>query len=137
MLSRFGIKEQDVYITPDKAFEDLESIFHVKGKELFDPCPYPESELDGLEIEWGSISFANPPFSKATAWVGKALQQAKKGKTVYMLLPWYWHSNNKRRHYFTDMITMPHSQELRYTFKSPLNESQAKITCIWFKITCE
>jgi hypothetical protein len=59
----------------------------------FDPCPYPRPNFDGLTIEWGQSNFVNPPFhqdddgSGLTAWVRKAIQEWKQGKTVVLLLP--------------------------------------------------
>lgn len=72
----------DEWRTPKKIYEDLDKEFHFD----FDPCPYPRSKFDGLEIEWGSRNFVNPPYSKTTDWVKKALAEHHKGKIVVMLL---------------------------------------------------
>jgi hypothetical protein len=65
---------------------------------LFDPCPYPRPEgFDGLEMDWGPVSYVNPLFygyidrdgkkKGITAWVRKALLESSKGKVVIMALP--------------------------------------------------
>lgn len=60
----------------------------------FDPCPYP-FERDGIEIDWGSCNWVNPPFRSKdainghgpTAFVRKAIEESKKGKTSVLILP--------------------------------------------------
>jgi hypothetical protein len=60
----------------------------------FDPCPYPFVE-DGIDIEWGNVNWVNPPFRAAdainnhgpTAFVRKAIEEQKKGKTTVLILP--------------------------------------------------
>ena len=55
----------------------------------FDPCPgYPPS-FDGLQIEWGTINFVNPPYSgnNIYRWLQKGIKESKKGKTSIFLLP--------------------------------------------------
>lgn len=56
------------------------------GDGYFDPCPSNPS-FDGLNIEWESKNFVNPPYAKNKEWTKKALEEAKKGKIVVMLLP--------------------------------------------------
>jgi hypothetical protein len=63
----------------------------------FDPCPYPLPEsFDGLTCEWGRTNYVNPPFGSImhdgkrkgpTAWVRKALEEWRKGKTVVFVYP--------------------------------------------------
>ncbi len=63
----------------------------------FDACPFPKPEnFDGLEDEWGQVTYVNPPFGSIihkgkkkgpTAWAKKALVEAKKGKKVVMVYP--------------------------------------------------
>jgi hypothetical protein len=62
-----------------------------------DPCPFPKPEdYDGLDAEWGSRSYVNPPFGVvmhkgkkkgATAWARKCIEEHRKGKTVVMVYP--------------------------------------------------
>jgi hypothetical protein len=51
----------------------------------FDPCPN-NPNFNGLEIEWKTPSFVNPPYSKPKEWVLKAIEQKKKGINIVMLL---------------------------------------------------
>ena len=60
----------------------------------FDPCPYPFLE-DGITKDWGKVNWVNPPFRRAdamnghgpTAFVRKAIEEQKKGKTSVLILP--------------------------------------------------
>lgn len=61
----------------------------------FDAAPYPRpAGLDNLKEEWGRRSWVNPPIGKGhslSAWVRKAAEERKKGKTVVMILPFpHW-----------------------------------------------
>jgi hypothetical protein len=65
--------------------------------DFFDPCPHPKpADFDGLTCEWGTVNYVNPPFGSIihdgkkkgmTAWVRKALEEWRKGKTVIMVYP--------------------------------------------------
>jgi len=59
----------------------------------FDPCPYnpdwDESHYNGLVDDWDwstGLVFVNPPYSNPMPWVQRAIQEAKAGRTVVMLL---------------------------------------------------
>lgn len=54
----------------------------------FDPCPidWKEGDPDGLKINWATRNFVNPPYSETEKWVKKALEEAKKGNKIVMLL---------------------------------------------------
>ena len=54
----------------------------------FDPCPL-HSTFDGLEIDWKSRNFINPPYSRELkeAFIRKAYEESQKGKLCVMLLP--------------------------------------------------
>ena len=77
----------DDWKTPDYLYNKLNEEFNFD----FDPCPFHHdlNEWDGLEVEWGKSNFVNPPYSKKLkeAFINKALDESKKGKTVVMLLP--------------------------------------------------
>lgn len=77
----------DDWKTPDYLYNKLDEEF----KFDFDPCPlnHDLNKWDGLKIEWGKSNFVNPPYSKKLkeAFVNKALEEARKGKKVVMLLP--------------------------------------------------
>lgn len=78
------------WLIPKDIFEPLNSEFHFD----FDPCPYPYKQ-DGIEATWGNVNWINPPFRKKdalnnhgpTAFVRKAIEESKKGKTSVMVLP--------------------------------------------------
>jgi hypothetical protein len=70
----------------------LDAEFHFD----FDPCPYPRPfGFDGLTSSWGNSNYCNPPFLMAdemyqrgmTAFVHKAIEEHKQGKTVVLILP--------------------------------------------------
>lgn len=81
------------WLTPPELYAKLDAEFHFD----FDPCPYPKSEdFDGLTCEWGQSSYVNPPFGSIihqgkkkgpTAWVRKAIEEHRKGKTVVLVYP--------------------------------------------------
>lgn len=82
MKNRIPLK--DDWATPKEFLLELEKEF---GK-MFDPCPL-HSDFDGLEIEWKDVNFINPPYSRKLkeAFIHKAFEESKKGKTCVMLLP--------------------------------------------------
>lgn len=83
--------EKHYWLTPPEVYGPLKEEFGFD----FDPCPYPKPEkFDSLKMEWGQCNYVNPPFRKhdgggygPTAWVHKAIEQHKRGKTVVLLLP--------------------------------------------------
>ena len=94
-----GIDGKHYWLTPKELFKKLTKRFNFN----FDPCPYPKpEEFDGLTCEWGTSSYVNPPFGSiihqgpkdkkpkkkgATAWVRKAIEEHKKGKSVVLVYP--------------------------------------------------
>ena len=78
------------WLVPPEIYEPLDQEFHFD----FDPCPYPY-EKDGIEIDWGQFNWVNPPFRRKdsinghgpTAFVRKAIEEQKKGKTSVLILP--------------------------------------------------
>lgn len=95
--SKFGDGNGDdgkhYWLTPPDLYAALDAEFHFD----FDPCPYPLPDgFDGLTCEWGQSSYCNPPFGSIihdgkkkgpTAWVRKAIEENKKGKTVVLVYP--------------------------------------------------
>jgi len=81
------------WLTPQDIMEQLDNEFRFD----FDPCPYPLPEgFDGLTCDWGQSNYVNPPFGSiihkgkkkgATAWVRKAIFEARKGKKVVFVYP--------------------------------------------------
>lgn len=80
------------WLTPPGVYKKLDNEFHFD----FDPCPCPKPDgYDSLLIEWGKSNYVNPPFRRAdgvdgkgpTAFVRKAIEENKKGKTVVLMIP--------------------------------------------------
>ena len=74
----------DNWQTPKYILNQIEKEF---GK-FFDPCPM-NADFNGLDIEWKSVNFINPPWSikLKTAFVKKAIEESKKGKVCIVLIP--------------------------------------------------
>lgn len=81
------------WLTPPELYSSLNAEFHFD----FDPCPFPlPAGFDGLTCEWGQSSYVNPPFGSImhqgkkkgpTAWVRKAIEEHRKGKSVVLVYP--------------------------------------------------
>ena len=80
----------DDWSTPDHIINKLIELNYIDGT-YFDPCPlnHNVNDWDGLEIEWGSTNFVNPPYSSKlkNAFCVKAVEEMKKGKKVVLLIP--------------------------------------------------
>jgi phage N-6-adenine-methyltransferase len=76
--------KNDKWQTPPEIYDSLNDEF----KFNFDPCPidWKQGDPDGLMIDWGTSTFCNPPYSQTAKWIKKASEEAKKGKTVVMLI---------------------------------------------------
>lgn len=83
--------EKQFWITPPELYEKLDKEF----KFDYDPCPYPHVKgFDGTVVNWGKSNYVNPPFRKAdakygkgpTAFIRKAIEENKKGKTVVVVI---------------------------------------------------
>lgn len=85
--NRDGLDNSNDWATPEWLYDELNAEFGFD----FDPCPYKHdiSEWDGLEVEWGSVNFVNPPYDRVNKpkFIEKAVIEWKKGKTVVMVLP--------------------------------------------------
>jgi len=86
-IGKNGKEFHNNYPTPKDFYDKLNNEFHFD----FDPCPLNHNvkEWDGLKVEWGNVNYVNPPYDRKTkeAFIKKAIQEYKKGKTVVMLLP--------------------------------------------------
>lgn len=74
----------DHYSTPKDTYDSLNKEFHFND----DPCPI--GGRGGLEREWGTRTFVNPPYSEISKWVQYGWEQAyhpQKRKTIVMLIP--------------------------------------------------
>ncbi len=72
----------DIWTTPKEFYDKLNLEFNFD----FDPCPI-DPTFNGLEIEWGSSNFVNPPYSNLKEWAKKSIIEWRKGKTVVLLIP--------------------------------------------------
>jgi phage N-6-adenine-methyltransferase len=81
-MSKFQLSHMsnDNWRTPAHIYDMLDKEFNFND----DPCPIGGN--DGLERDWGSSTFFNPPYSKPYEWVKKAYLESKKGKVVVGLL---------------------------------------------------
>ena len=80
------------WLTPPELMKALKKEF----KFTVDACPYPRPKgFCGLKAKWGKSTYVNPPFFGPTAWVRKAIEEHKNGKTVVMVFP-----TDKWIHYF-------------------------------------
>ena len=70
------------YKTPENLYKKLDKEF----KFNFDPCPL-NPKFDGLNIEWGTSNFVNPPYSQIDEWIKKGYSEWLKNKTVIFLIP--------------------------------------------------
>lgn len=83
------------WLIPPEIYRALDDEFHF----TFDPFPYPRPEgWDAIKMDWGASNFVNPPFNTEgkvglTAYVRKAIEENKKGKTVVLTLPVYHYVN--------------------------------------------
>ena len=90
MSEKVRNNDSKFWLVPPEIYGPLNKEFNFD----FDPCPYP-FEKDGIETEWGGCNWINPPFrakdsingNGPTAFVRKAIQEQKKGKTSVLILP--------------------------------------------------
>jgi site-specific DNA-methyltransferase (adenine-specific) len=84
-----SLNHSDNWETPKELYDALNDEFNFD----FDPCPISHIDItedkDGLLIEWGNSNFINPPYSRQLkeAFVKRAIEYSKKGRTCVMLLP--------------------------------------------------
>ena len=81
------------WLTPPDLMQSLQLEFNFDH----DACPFPKpDDYDGLTSDWGNATYVNPPFGSIvhngkkkgpTAWVRKAIEENKKGKTVVLVFP--------------------------------------------------
>ena len=81
--------KKEYWLTPPEIYKALDQEFNFD----MDPCPYPFNGIDGIDLEWGSSNYVNPPFNRSdeqngrtmTDWVKKSIEESKKGKTVVLI----------------------------------------------------
>ena len=88
-----GDAKAHYWLTPPDVLARLSAEF---GPFDFDPCPYPRPDgFNGLAVSWGQRNYVNPPFRPAdgvdglgpTAFVHKAIAEAKQGRSSVLVLP--------------------------------------------------
>ena len=130
-VKKWGIKVQDVYLTPDELFQEMEEEFGVKNlKTAFDPCPFPAADEDGLQIPWKTPCFVNPPFSKCVLWIRKAKEEAKRGVTTYMVVPWYAYYGTSA---CKKELDLPMPPRHGFEFRSPITRKIASMNVMFVK----
>lgn len=112
----------DNWATPRHVYNKLNEEFNF----TFDPCPLRttdkitpgnknlnSTDWDGLAVNWRKSNFINPPYSLElkVAFVKKAIEESKKGKTCVLLIPV---STSTRL--FHDLI-VPNAKEIRFVDK--------------------
>ena len=106
-----NLNHVDDWRTPDYIYNELNKEFNFD----FDPCPLQHNleDWNGLEVEWGSCNFVNPPYSRKLkeAFVKKAIEESKKGKICVLLLP-----VSTSTVLFHDYI-LPNKKEIRFIKK--------------------
>jgi N6-adenosine-specific RNA methylase IME4 len=84
-----GARQHKYWLTPPKLKQALDAEFGFD----FDPCPFPLPDgWDALAMPWGKTNYVNAPFSREdgpglTAFVRKAIEEQKQGKTSVLILP--------------------------------------------------
>lgn len=94
------------WATPEWLYKELDQEF----KFDFDPCPLYglEAGLNGLDVDWGSSTYCNPPYGRTIGqWTEKAVKEAGGGKTVVMLIP----SRTDTKWWHRDIMT---ADEIRF-----------------------
>eukprot|EP01004_Peranema_trichophorum_P001700 NODE_1214_length_2067_cov_38.418724_g1023_i0.p1 GENE.NODE_1214_length_2067_cov_38.418724_g1023_i0~~NODE_1214_length_2067_cov_38.418724_g1023_i0.p1 ORF type:complete len:599 (+),score=121.16 NODE_1214_length_2067_cov_38.418724_g1023_i0:171-1799(+) len=82
----------------------LLSVLEQTWGKFYDPCPHTkkaQKKKDGLSVDWHSVNYINPPFTKAKEWLEKGKAESKKGKHCVFLLP----ANRMHRSYFASVFT--------------------------------
>jgi hypothetical protein len=86
------------WLTPPALYKSLDTEFRFDH----DPCPFPHVEgYNGVAGAWGRSNFVNPPFRRddikfkagPTAFVRKAIEEQKLGRTSVLLLPTTLYTN--------------------------------------------
>lgn len=93
----YHTSNSDNWATPKHVYNYLNGIHEFK----FDPCPLGALErgYNGLEVEWDSSNFVNPPYSNIKDFITKGIEEHSKGKKVIYLIPARTDTKNFERLY--------------------------------------
>jgi len=85
--------------TPDCLMADLKSRYDIN----FDPCPpggvMNQKVWNGLEGDWKSRNYVNPPYNRIKFWLAKCVAEQEKGNTSVFLIPFRVYTR-----YFGDFV---------------------------------
>jgi len=101
VFGRSRLPNNDSWRTPKELYDKLNIEFAFND----DPCPIGGD--GGLNREWGTSTFINPPYSHPAIWCKKAVEEMKKGKLIVGLL-----RGDTSTGWFHDYV-LPHA-ELRF-----------------------
>lgn len=80
---KIKVSNHNNWETPKSYYNKLNKEFNFN----YDPCPLNCKE-DGLNKDWGTITFVNPPYGREIGkWVKKSYEESLKGKIIVMLMP--------------------------------------------------
>lgn len=74
-------EKRDVIKTPENLYRFLDGFFGFNH----DPCPL-SPKFDGLNTDWGTMNFVNPPYSQIKKWVAKGVEERNKGRNSLFLI---------------------------------------------------
>jgi hypothetical protein len=86
------------WATPVSLYDTLNTEFHFND----DPCPLHGG--GGLDRDWGTSTYCNPPYgTQITRWIKKAYEESRKGKTIVLLIlsrtdTRWWHEYIMKAH---------------------------------------
>lgn len=114
----------DSWSTPRGLYDELNEEFNFDD---FDPCPLNDNpDVDGIQLEWATTTFVNPPYSKlktttkGMGWVEKAHIECQKNKLIVMLIP-----SRTDTTWFHDII-LANNYEVRF-IKGRLKFGESKV----------
>ncbi|MFA5307026.1 MAG: DNA N-6-adenine-methyltransferase [Candidatus Babeliales bacterium] len=89
--------------TPSGIYRLLDDEFHFD----FDPCPS-NPQFNGLEVDWQTSNFINPPYKDVAKWIAKGYAESLKGKLCVFLV-----ASRTGTRWFQD-VCLPHAKEIRF-----------------------
>lgn len=81
MIKAYKGKKSDDWFTPKWLYDSIKEEFSID----FDPCPYRDTEKQGLVQDWGKRVFVNPPYSQIDLWFEKAMKELDSGNSEIII----------------------------------------------------